>query len=78
MIRLQCLADNYVDTNLCLKTMADTFGYSPEYLGKTFKRVQLISFADYIKEYRLKIAEKLLITTNLLISISLYRIGWIK
>ncbi len=74
----QYIVDNYSDTNLCLKAAADTFGYSPEYLGKTFKRIQLTSFADYIKEYRLNIAENLLITTNLSISTIMYRIGWIN
>lgn len=67
---------SYSDNNLCLKDAAGVFGYSREYLGKTFKRITMVSFSEYLKSVRLEKAEKLLITTNLNIGTIMYKIGW--
>ena len=70
------LENNISDFNLSLKSTADHFGYSSDYLGKLFKRVNLFSVSEYIKNIRLEKACILLAETNMNIEIIIEAIGW--
>lgn len=57
------IQQNY-DKKIYLQDLADLTNTSPHYLGKVFKKTTGKTPFDYIKQYRIERASKLLLTTN--------------
>ncbi len=55
---------NYTNTDLSLKGIAQIYHISSAYLGKIFKTVQGCSYASYLTNFRLEEAKSLLMETN--------------
>ncbi|MBB6734456.1 helix-turn-helix domain-containing protein [Cohnella zeiphila] len=56
------------DTDLTLEVCARRMNYSPNYLTKVFRKETGVNFSDYLSEYRMKMAKKWLVETNMKIS----------
>ncbi|NGP44900.1 helix-turn-helix transcriptional regulator [Bacillaceae bacterium SIJ1] len=54
------IENNYKDMNLNLNAIAADIGVSSAYLSKVFRSHEFMSVGDYIKEYRLLNAAKML------------------
>ena len=61
---IQFIESNYTDPDLSLQYLADDFHISTAYLGKLFKKETGSNFNDYLNTFRIRKAEKLLVTTN--------------
>lgn len=64
------LAKKYIgehlnDENICLESVSDHIGLSRIYFCKLFHKVEGISFNTYLKQERINLAKKLLLTTNM-------------
>ena len=64
------LAKKYIDEHLddesiCLESVSDHIGLSRIYFCKLFHKVEGISFNAYLKQERINLAKKLLLTTNM-------------
>lgn len=67
--------DNF-DKNITLEQIAAQFHYSTNYFTKLWKKYIGTSFHQYLNEYRVTVAMKLLKETDLLISDIAYRTGF--
>lgn len=56
------------DTDLSLEICADKIDYHPHYVSKVFRQETGVSFGDYLLQYRLKVAKRLLAETDMKIS----------
>lgn len=56
------------DQDISLDSCASILNYHPVYLSRVFKKEVGINFSEYLVEYRVNIAKKLLETTNMKIS----------
>lgn len=56
---LEVLQENFSET-ICTKTMADLFSYNESYFCRKFKKVFHCSFSDYLRNYRVMQARKML------------------
>ncbi|WP_308638407.1 helix-turn-helix domain-containing protein [Paenibacillus silvisoli] len=56
----EIVKQNYNDVNLSLQSIAGMMKLSADYVGRLFRKNELISVADYINEVRLGIARELL------------------
>ncbi|WP_165822445.1 helix-turn-helix domain-containing protein [Paenibacillus montanisoli] len=56
----EIVKQNYSDVNLSLQSIASMMKLSADYVGRLFRKNELISVADYINEVRLGIARELL------------------
>lgn len=54
----------HYEENITRTTLAQVVNFSPEYLGKVFKKQMGVSINDYINKYRIEKAKKLLSSTN--------------
>lgn len=61
---IQYIESNYTDQDLSLQYLADEFHISTAYLGKLFKKETGSNFIDYLNTFRIRKAEKLLVSTN--------------
>ena len=61
---IQYIERNYTDPDLSLQYLDDDFHISTAYLGKLFKKEIGSNFNDYLNTYRIRKAEKLLVSTN--------------
>lgn len=52
--------DQYMDMNLSLQSVAAALGMSDKYIGRQFKKLETLSVSEYINDYRLSRAAKLL------------------
>ncbi|NQX61145.1 helix-turn-helix domain-containing protein [Paenibacillus qinlingensis] len=64
---IQIIHDEY-DTDLTLELCADRIEYHPHYVSKVFRQEAGVNFGDYLLQYRLTIAKKMLVETNMKIS----------
>lgn len=55
---------NHFEENITRVTLAELVHFSPEYMGKVFKRQMGIGINDYINSLRIEKAKNLLLTTN--------------
>lgn len=55
------------DQELTLETISDRLHYSPNYLSSIFKKEYGTTFSDYLMNYRLEIAKKWLVDTDMAI-----------
>lgn len=76
MIRI--IEENINDPQLNVELISSTLGISTRQLYRRIKTVTEQTPSDIIKEYRLKTAEKLLITTNYSIDEILYKTGYVN
>ncbi|MBF6979169.1 helix-turn-helix transcriptional regulator [Aerococcaceae bacterium zg-BR22] len=58
------IKQNY-DLDITLESIADELHYNPNYLSNIFKKEVGVSFTDYLNNYRLKMAKKLLVETDM-------------
>lgn len=61
---IQYIERNYSDPDISLQYLADDFHISTAYLGKLFKKEIGSNFNDYLNTFRIRKAEKLLLSTN--------------
>ena len=54
-----------IGKNITVTSIADYFGYSPDYLSKLFMHTFGLSAKEYITSERMKFAKNMLLTTNL-------------
>ncbi|NOU98127.1 AraC family transcriptional regulator [Paenibacillus sp. LMG 31456] len=64
---VQLIHEQY-DQDLSLESCADQLKFHPVYLSRVFKKEIGVTFIDYLTDYRVNMAKKLLETTNLKIS----------
>ncbi|MFE5321802.1 helix-turn-helix domain-containing protein [Paenibacillus sp. NPDC056579] len=62
------LIESSFDTDLTLEVCARRMNYSPNYLTKVFRKETGVNFSDYLSEYRMKMAKKWLVETDMKIS----------
>lgn len=72
---LAIVEENFQDTSLCLSSIAEMLGRSPNYIGKIFRNATQKSVAQYISEYRLEKLAEYLKTTTLSVSSILEKVG---
>lgn len=56
------------DTDITLDSCADTLGYHPSYIKQVFRKATGSSFSDYLLQYRMMIAKKWLLETDMKIA----------
>lgn len=61
---IQFIEKNYSNPDISLQYLADDFHISTAYLGKLFKKEIGSNFNDYLNTFRIRKAEKLLLSTN--------------
>lgn len=64
------------DTDLTLDVCAKRLNYNPKHVSRAFKEENGVSFSDYLSNYRLEIAKKLLIETDMKINDIAERLGY--
>lgn len=62
------MIENSFDTDLTLEVCARRINYSPNYLTKVFRKETGVNFSDYLLEYRMKMAKKWLVETDMKIA----------
>lgn len=70
--------EHYGDSGLTLQDVADYAGISKNYFSKVFKEVSGKKYWDYLTEYRIEQAKKLLRETNLSQSMICEKIGYLS
>lgn len=55
-------------TGLTLEACGARLNYHPEYVGRVFRKETGVAFGDYLARYRLQIAKRLLLETNMTIT----------
>ncbi|WP_168120810.1 helix-turn-helix domain-containing protein [Paenibacillus sp. HB172176] len=66
----------YANSDLSLDLLGDTFGLAPRLVSKLFKAGTGIRFVDYVKELRMKEAERLLKETDLPVQTISQKVGY--
>ncbi|HZG56691.1 helix-turn-helix domain-containing protein [Paenibacillus sp.] len=74
----ELVALNYTDVNLSLQSIASMLHMSVSYVGRSFKKSEGISVAEYINEVRLSQAEKLLSNKDYSVIEIMERVGFIN
>ena len=74
----ELVAINYTDVNLSLQSIASTLHMSVSYVGRSFKKSEGCSVAEYINEVRLAQAEKLLSNKDYSVIEIMERVGFIN
>lgn len=57
------ISDHYSET-LTLNVLAQTYNFSPVYMGRLFKRETGMSFNEYLNNYRIEVAKRLIERDN--------------
>ena len=63
----RAVEQNYQDVELSVHQLAKMLNYSPNYLGNAFKRAYCLSINDYLAQYRVSEAKRLMDETNLMV-----------
>jgi AraC-like DNA-binding protein len=66
--QLVCIIHERYDQELVLELIAAELNFHPVYLSRVFKKEVGIPFSDYVSEYRMKMAKRMLETTTMKIS----------
>ncbi|TLS51784.1 AraC family transcriptional regulator [Paenibacillus antri] len=74
----ELVAINYTDVNLSLQSIASMLHMSVSYVGRSFKKSEGCSVAEYINEVRLSQAEKLLSNKDYSVIEIMERVGFIN
>ncbi len=72
---IRIIEENIEEENLRPELIADKLGINTRNLYRKFKKITSTSPNDFIKDYRFKLAAKLLVTTNLTTQEIIYKIG---
>jgi two-component system response regulator YesN len=72
----RALEQHYADPKLSVNRLAAMLNYSPNYLGSVFKRAYDLSINDYLSQYRIAEAKRLMEETDLLIYEVAFRVGF--
>lgn len=64
---VKMIHDQY-DREITLESCAATLNFHPVYLSRVFKKEMGVSFSDYLSEYRMNMAKRMLETTTMKIS----------
>lgn len=79
LLKITEYIEKHVDSeNLSLEELAEYMQVSVRTLYRRFKEMDLESPKDYIKEYRIKLAAKLLRTTSLTVQEIMYKTGFVN
>ncbi|MFD2700957.1 AraC family transcriptional regulator [Paenibacillus shunpengii] len=70
------LIEEAFDTDLTLEKCAMRLNYHPQYIGRVFRQETGINFADYLAQYRLKMAKHWLKETDMTITDIAYRLSY--
>ncbi len=62
------IAQNYADPYLSLSSIADYVGLNPSYLSTEFAKNEKVGLSNYITDYRMDHAKKLLLRTDMIVS----------
>jgi len=62
------LIEEAFDTDLTLEKLSNRLNYHPQYISRVFRQETGITFADYLSQYRLKVAKKWLKGTDLTVT----------
>lgn len=73
---LEYISNNYADTSLSNKSIADHFNYHPYYLNKLMKNFSGKTMRQYIIYYRLRVAKNMLLTTEYDINTIAWKVGF--
>lgn len=65
VMKAENMIHEYYQTGITLEEIASKLNITPEYLGMQFRKEKGITFSNYMKEYRIRKAKKLLIGSNM-------------
>lgn len=71
----QLVEQNYPDPSLCLSSIAEEMGLSPNYIGKIFKNSTKKSVAQHISDYRMDKLAEYMKNSNLSLTAILEKVG---
>lgn len=74
----QIVENSYADPSLCLSSIAEELGLTPNYVGKIFKNAVSKSVAQYISDYRMDKLAQYMKETSLPTSVILEKVGMEK
>ena len=69
VLHIQQYIEQHLAEEISRSTLAESFGFNPEYLSTMFKKETGDTLSEYIQKKRLSVARKLLLQTNLPISL---------
>jgi YesN/AraC family two-component response regulator len=72
----EIVRQNHADLNLSLQSIAGMMKLSTDYMGRMFKKSEMISVADYINEVRLSSAQEMLETKHYTITEIMEKVGF--
>ena len=61
---IKLAAENYQNPLFSINTAAENFSFTPAYFNREFKKYRRISYSEFLNEYRMEMACKLLKQTN--------------
>ena len=70
------IEENYADNKLSVNRLSALFSYSPNYLGNVFKRAYGLSVNDYINQYRVRQAKRLMDETSMMVYEIAFQVGF--
>ena len=70
-----CVEKEY-NRNLTLESCAERLNYHPDYVGRVFRRMRGIGFAEYLSAFRLNLAKRLLADTEMKITEISQHVGY--
>jgi YesN/AraC family two-component response regulator len=70
------LNDGYRQSELCLESVADTFGISKGYLSQFFKEQTGINFSDYLENVRMNRAKQFLVQSDMSVNEIAVQVGY--
>lgn len=71
----QLVEQQYPDPSLCLSSIAEELGFSPNYIGRIFKNAVQKSIAQYILDYRMDKLDEYMRNSNLSLTAILEKVG---
>ena len=69
---------NNIKSGITVSDIANRFGYNPDYIGKYFKKYHGIGLKEYLAAQKIKLAEDLLLTTDMSIKQLSRELGYIE
>lgn len=70
------IEENYADNKLSVNRLSALFNYSPNYLGNVFKRAYGLSVNDYINQYRVMQARRLMDESDKMVYEIAFQVGF--
>ena len=73
---LNYIKENYSQTTLTNQTIAERFHYHPNYLNRIIKSYTKKTLHDYLLDYRIQMAKRYLVSTNLSVTLIAEKTGF--